>query len=106
MNQNVFVTRVPRRRTIYSYDKKDYENMKTMVSLDWKTALADINTQDAMDKLEQTIKEAVDQCEPHYTDTYNGRDKPMWMTKSALRIVRRKHSAWIRYLNTNEGEID
>ena len=26
------------------------------------------------------------------------------MTKSALRIVRRKHSAWIRYLNTKEGE--
>ena len=57
-----------------------------------------------MDKLEQIIKEAVDQCVSHYTVTDNGRDKPMWMTKSAMRTVRRKHSAWIRYLNTKEGE--
>ena len=63
-----------------------------------------MSTQEAMDKLEHTIKEAVDQCVPHCTVTDNGRDKPIWMTKSALRIVRRKHSAWIRYLNTKEGE--
>ena len=50
-----------------------------------------MSTQDAMDKLEQTIKEAVDQCAPHYTVTDNGSDKPIWMTKSALRIVRSKH---------------
>ena len=52
-----------------------------------------MSTQDAMDKLEQTIKEAVDQCAPHYTVTDNGSDKPIWMTKSALRIVRSKHIA-------------
>ena len=64
--------------------------MKTIINLDWKTALADMSTQGAMDKLEQTIKETVDQCVPHFIVTGNGRDKPIWMTKSALRIVRRK----------------
>ena len=101
---NIYVTRVPKRKTIYSYDKTDYEKMKTMLSIDWKTALADMSTQEAMDKLEETTKEAADQCVPHYTVTDNGRDKPIWMTKSALRTVRRKHSVWIRYLNTKEGE--
>ena len=78
--------------------------MKTMLNIDWKTALVDTSTQETTDKLEQTIKEAVDQCVPHDTVTDNDRDKSIWMTKSALRIVRRKHSAWIRYLNTKEGE--
>lgn len=41
---------------------------------------------------------------PHYTITENTRAKPVWMTQAALRKVRRKHSSWIRYLNTKEGE--
>ena len=65
---NISVTRVPKRRTIYSYDKTDYENMKTMLNIDWKTALADMSTQEAMDKLEGTIKEAAT-CNQKSTQT-------------------------------------
>ena len=62
---NISVILMPKRRTIYSYDKTDYEKMKTMLNIDWKTALADMSTQEAMDKLEETTIEAVDQCVPH-----------------------------------------
>ena len=33
-----------------------------------------------------------------------GRIKPLWMNKQALRKTRKKHHAWIRYLNTKSGE--
>ena len=55
-----------------------------MLNLDWKTGLADMSTQEAIDKLEHIIKEAVDQYVPHYTVADNGRDKPIWMIKAAL----------------------
>ena len=58
-------------RTIYSCDKTNYGQIKTMLNLDWKTALADMTTQDAKDKLEETTKEAVDHCVPYYTVTEN-----------------------------------
>jgi len=80
--------------------------VKTIINLDWKTALADMSTQDAMDKIEQTIKEAVDQCVSHYTVTDNGRDKHIWMTKSALRVGTRKYRSWIQYLNTKERKVN
>ena len=47
------------------------QTMKTMLTIYWKTALAVMSTHEAMDKLEETIKEAVDQCIPHYTVTDN-----------------------------------
>ena len=53
MNLNISMTLVSKRRSIYSYDKIDYE---TMLNLDWKTAQVDMGTQDAMDNLEKPQK--------------------------------------------------
>ena len=35
------------------------------------------------------------------TSSYAGQ-KPVWMTQETLQMVRRKHSAWIHYLNTKD----
>ena len=40
MDLNISVTRVPN-RTIYSYDKADYEKMKTMLNIDWKNSTSE-----------------------------------------------------------------
>lgn len=56
MNLNIFVAQLPKKRTIYSYDKTDYGNMKEMLNLDWTTLLDGMNTQEATDKLEKIYK--------------------------------------------------
>jgi len=87
------------------YDKGDYSKMETMLSRDWTTELADKNVQEQMDYLETCIQEAINECIPKKkicTSRPTGR--PVWMSDRALRKTRRKHSAWIRYLNTLDGE--
>ena len=94
-----------RKHTIYSYDKADYNKMGEMLNVDWETELTNLSTQDAMDKLENILAKAVEECVPHRTVKGNGASsKPIWMTREALRTVRKKHSSWIRYLNTKDGK--
>lgn len=46
--------------------KQTYK-IKTLLNQDWETALAELSTQDAMDKSESIIKEAVEKCVPSLT---------------------------------------
>ena len=57
-----------------------------------------------MDIFQQHLNVAVDRWVPVKkvkTSSYAGQ-KPVWMTQETLRMVRRKHSAWIHYLNTKD----
>ena len=65
------------RRMIYSYDKRDYETMKTMLNIDWKTALADMSTQEAMDKLD-AIRRACRQFERKLAKECRTNNKGIW----------------------------
>jgi hypothetical protein len=79
--------------------------MEAMLNKNWEELLHGKTAQEAMDLLEQTINEAVDKCIPKKKFTEKGtRKKPLWMDDRTLRKVRRKHSAWIRYLNTKDGQ--
>ena len=92
-------------RTIYQYDKGNYKKMADMLNIDWDEELKDLSAQDAMNKFDERYKTAEKACIPSHTITDTDiRIKPIWMTNHALRTVKRKHSAWIRYLNTKDGE--
>ena len=76
-----------------------------MLDLNWNTQLSGKSAQLGMDHLEAKIKEAVEKCIPtkkFHSSSPTG--KPIWMDEQALRKTRRKHSAWIRYLNTLDGQ--
>ena len=92
-------------RTVYQYDKGDYKRMAEMLTINWEEELGDLGVQEAMDKFEDRYKAAEKACIPSHTisDT-SVRIKPVWMSNHALRVVKRKHSAWIRFLNTKDGE--
>ena len=93
------------RRVMYKYDKGDYVKMASMLDIDWETELKDCSAQEAMNKLDARYKAAEEECIPKtiITDP-NCRVKPSWLTNHALRKIKRKHSAWIRYLNTKDGQ--
>ena len=93
-------------RILYKYDKGDYKKMAELLNIDWETELHDCTTQVAMDKLDRRYKSAEEACIPKTTiaGVLNCRIKPSWLNNHALRKVKRKHSSWIRYLNTKDGQ--
>ena len=100
------LTTTASKRTLYKYDKGDYKKMAELLNIDWNNELKDCSTQEAMNKFDKRFKEAEKICIP--TTTISGilscKIKPSWLSNHALRKVKRKHSAWIRYLNTKDGE--
>ena len=93
-------------RVIYKYDKGDYKKMSEMLNINWENEMKDCSTQEAMDILDKRYKAAEEECIPKTTlsGMLNCRIKPSWLNNHALRKIKRKHSAWIRYLNTKDGE--
>ena len=89
----------------YCYDKGNYLQMREMLNINWSDSLNNLSTQESMDKVETLYKEAVERCIPKNQQSSNARcKKPLWLNKSAMRKCRKKHSAWIRYLNTKTGD--
>ena len=74
-----------------------------MFNIDWEEKFRNKTAEEAMDAFEKVYNNAVKECVPIVEMCSNDRKKPIWMTRHALRKVRRKHSSWIRYLNTKQG---
>ena len=100
------LTTPARKRTLYKYDKGDYKKMADLLNIDWENELRDCTIQEAMDKFDKLYKDAEKICVPTTTISgiLNCKIKPAWLSNHVLRKVKRKHSAWIRYLNTKDGE--
>ena len=91
------------KRTIYKYDKGDYTTMKKMLDLDWDKLLENKSIDESLAVLEDKYNSAVKSCIPTKESKPNQRRKPLWMNEKALRKVKKKHSSWVRYLNTKQG---
>jgi hypothetical protein len=93
------------KRILYKYDKGDYRKMAEMLDINWENELKDCSTQEAMNRLDKRYKAAEEECIPKATISgiLSCKVKPSWLNNHALRKVKRKHSAWIRYLNTKDG---
>ena len=93
----------PPKRTIYKYDKGDYQTMRQMLDLDWENLLENKTIDESLAVLEENYNYAVKSCIPTKKTSTNTRRKPLWMNEKALRKVKKKHSSWVRYLNTKQG---
>ena len=79
--------------------------MASLLDINWENEFRDCNAQEAMDQLEKKYNDAIEECVPKTTiHDHSVVVKPSWLTNHALRKVKRKHSAWIRYLNTKAGK--
>ena len=107
LNFNLNWSSIPKpvKRTIFLYDKGDYEKMQNMFnSIDWNTELAGKSVEEALQTFEIFYNQAVHECIPTKQVGSESRFKPLWMSNNALRKVKRKHSSWVRYLNTKQGQ--
>ena len=86
-----------------NYNKADYSKMKTMLAKDWDTLLNNKTVQEVSDIIQEAYNSAVEDCIPKYKQQKSD-SKPIWMTGSAYRKMKRKYSSWIRYLNTKQSQ--
>ena len=94
---------LPTTRVSYTYDKGDYTKLKEKLSISWDELLEGKSVQEAVDLFEEKYHAAVSECIPQKTfDTAKG-PKPLWLNSHALKRVKKKHSSWLRYLNTKDG---
>ena len=95
---------IPTTRMSYTYDKGDYDKMKQMLSIDWDEMLNDKSVQEAMDLFEEQYHAAAKECIPQKASDISKGPKPLWLNSHALRKVKKKHSSWMRYLYTKDGQ--
>ena len=89
----------------FNWNKADFEGMRETLDKDWESLLQDKSTQEAFSILSTNIQEAVDKHVPkREIDPGEKRFKPLWMNSAALRRVKKKYHAWLRYLNTKSGQ--
>ena len=75
-----------------------------MLMINWTQELQGKSPQGSMDIFQQHLNVAVYRWVPVKkvkTSSYAGQN-PVWVTQETLPMVRRKHSAWIHYLNTKD----
>ena len=88
-----------------NWNKADFAKMKTLLSQDWTTLLADKTTQEAFDIFSSNITSAIEESVPtRVSNPTTKRFKPLWMNNAALKKAKKKYHAWIRYLNTKAGQ--
>lgn len=92
-------------KTMYNYNKGDYIEMKNLLDINWENRLCGLSVQEMTTNINQAIMDAVERTVPTKKITPNAlHKKPLWMNEITLRKVRKKHHAWIRYLNTKDGQ--
>ena len=86
-----------------NYHKANFEEMRNAVNLDWAQMFQGKSVQEMADKLQEVIHNAVEQYVPKVDHSKGTRKKPLWMNQNAIRKVKRKRHAWIRFLNTKDN---
>ena len=97
----------PPRPLKYAYQRADYSEMKRALQReDLSEKLKDVDCDQAWGVVKETLTRIRNKYVPSTRVRIgnNVRKKPLWMNDAALRKVRKKHSAYRRYLTTREGK--
>ena len=83
-----------------SYNKGDYDRLRTMMDIDWDAVLPVDNIQSAYDKFEEILNEGISKCIPVYEMSNKKSTKPIWMTQYATDSRKVKYRLWSKYKQT------
>ncbi|MEW8547780.1 MAG: endonuclease/exonuclease/phosphatase family protein, partial [Candidatus Thiodiazotropha sp.] len=89
----------------YLYDKGDYLSMNTeLSSVDWHNEFEGKCIEEKWNILKTKIHSTMDKYIPKNkcSNIKSSKGKPVWMTRQALKAVKRKHKSWNKYQRTKE----
>lgn len=89
----------------FAYLRGDYDAMRAkLASLNLENKIQGLKAQEAWDILSNNIEELVKEFVPYVRkNRSNKKKKPLWMSEKALAKVKKKRSAYQRYMQTREG---
>ena len=88
----------------YAYNKGNYEEMNNeLSSIDWENEFRgkslDENWNLLKDKIHTSMKKHIPERKTYSNNT---KQKPLWMNRTAIKAVRKKHRSWRKYLQSRE----
>jgi hypothetical protein len=93
-------------RTHYSkfdFNKANFKQMqRDMQEVDW-SVLLDLNVEQCWDSLKGKIHCTMEKNIPKSKVKLKDRQKPKWMSRKALKIIKKKYNLYKRFLNTKRG---
>jgi endonuclease/exonuclease/phosphatase family metal-dependent hydrolase len=104
---NVATPEVTTKPASYCFDKGDYGKMSQEIQdMDWNLEFENKSVEQNWGLFMEKVKVSQDKWIPRRKSRklpYR-KPKPLWMNEKALSKVKKKHSAWKRYLETRDGE--
>ena len=98
---------MPNSQKKFIFDKGDFDSMKQELSqINWEKEMRGLSVNELMAYIESKINYCIEKYIPSYSQNFFGENKkpqPLWMNKKALKLIKKKHNAYRRWLNTHEG---
>ena len=90
----------------YAYDRGDYKSLKNeLKSVNWDKEFKDMTPNSMMSYLESKLNSAMDKFIPVYSTSKNlNKKQPLWMNRSILKSLKKKHNAYKRWITTRNGK--
>ena len=85
------------------YRKADYGGIKSELSVDWVNLLGNLDTNDSWNLVNKMLADAVKKFVP--IRKRRSKNKPMWMTTSVMKEVKKKKKLWNTYKKSRQ-DID
>ena len=89
-------------KTIYKYDKADWDKMRALMNIDWETQFKDLNVNDKWIKLKQILINAVEDCVPKVTVKRNRKNKVRQSNRRLISKIKQKQRLWNRYVKKGD----
>ena len=86
--------------TVPDWSKADIPKLKaTLEEVDWNHELTGLSTEDMWARFKEILNKAQNDCIPQKARRAN--NKPVWLTRSLLRLIRKKRRAWKLFTATS-----
>lgn len=89
----------------FLYNIGDYDSMRSeLASISWEEVFESKDLNERWDFFKNKLHECMDSYIPkrHFYTKNKRSDKPLWMTRKALKAVRKKHRSWAKYMRSRE----
>ena len=87
------------------WGKADFDKLvETLTCIDWPTELNDVSGLHGWELVKERIDKATEACVPKKLRRVS--NKPLWMTKNVLRLIRKKRRLWKCYSSSRYTEND
>ena len=97
---NVNPTRIPSTEKVPDYAKADFNMLKDNMNIDWNTEIANLSAEDSWCIFKRKLAKSIEACIPLKTRRTSNR--PLWMNRNIMRLIRKKRRLWNWYKKTKD----